>query len=90
MAAPQTQPSPAAGAALTCAMCGQGFDPDASPACTACPLHAGCNLVCCPHCGYETIDTRRSRLAGWAAALYGATLSRAAHTRKLTSQENQR
>ena len=81
MAAQQTPPvSSVTGNALTCPMCGQRFDPDANSACTACPLHAGCSLVCCPHCGYETIDTRRSRLVGWAAAL----------TRKLTPQENRR
>jgi len=25
-------------------------------------MHSGCNLVCCPACGYQTIDPQRSKL----------------------------
>jgi hypothetical protein len=43
-------------------MCGQRYDPDQQVACQSCPMHSGCNLVCCPNCGYQTVDSRRSKL----------------------------
>jgi len=52
---------------LTCPFCGHDFDPGEHAACQACPMHRGCNLVCCPACGYQMVDERRSwvgRLAG--------------------------
>jgi hypothetical protein len=45
-----------------CSMCGQLFDPDQYLGCQACPLNPGCNLVCCPNCGYQTVDPRRSTI----------------------------
>jgi len=32
---------------------------------SACPMAAvqGCNLVCCPNCGYQMVDERKSGLA---------------------------
>lgn len=47
---------------MQCAMCGQRYDPDQHLACQNCPMHAGCNLVCCPNCGYQTVDPGRSKL----------------------------
>lgn len=47
---------------IKCSMCGYGYDPDQHAACQNCPMHAGCNLVCCPNCGYQTVDPRRSKL----------------------------
>lgn len=52
---------------LTCPLCGHDFEAGAHAACQACPMHRGCNLVCCPACGYQMVDARRSlagRLAG--------------------------
>ena len=43
-------------------MCGGGFDPDQHLACQACPMNSGCDLVCCPNCGYQTVDPGRSKL----------------------------
>lgn len=50
---------------LTCPMCGFRYDPQANEACPSCPLHAQCNLACCPNCGYQTVNLGRSQLAGW-------------------------
>ena len=50
---------------MRCEMCGQIFDPDAHLACQSCPLNRGCKLVCCPNCGYETVDVGRSKWVGW-------------------------
>ena len=52
---------------ITCSMCGHHFDPAAHLACQGCPLQKGCQLVCCPACGYENVDVRRSSLARLAA-----------------------
>ena len=47
---------------IQCSMCGQRFDPEQHIACQACPMHSGCNLVCCPACGYQTVDPGRSKM----------------------------
>jgi len=47
---------------IQCSMCGQRFDPEQHLACRACPMHSGCNLVCCPACGYQTVDPGRSKI----------------------------
>ena len=48
---------------LDCPMCGWKFDPDEHRACNACPVNHGCQLVCCPSCGYQTVDPQQSGLA---------------------------
>lgn len=47
---------------IRCSMCGQHYDPDQHLACRSCPMHSGCSLVCCPNCGYQTVDPRKSKL----------------------------
>jgi hypothetical protein len=44
-------------------MCGQRFDPAAHQTCGASPLQGGCQLACCPVCGFETVNPERSLLA---------------------------
>jgi Fe2+ transport system protein FeoA len=47
---------------VSCSLCGHAFRP-AGLACHAgCPLGERCGLICCPNCGYETIDGSSSRL----------------------------
>ena len=55
---------------MTCAMCGTKFDPATNPACGACPLHGGCATVCCPSCGYSTINPEQSKLVKMFAVLF--------------------
>ncbi|MFM8322441.1 MAG: hypothetical protein ACKOC5_16125 [Chloroflexota bacterium] len=45
---------------MTCSMCGHRFDPAQNVACGACPLSGGCQLVCCPACGFEQVNPDRS------------------------------
>lgn len=54
---------------LRCPLCGTVFDPTAQAACSSCPLKGGCTLVCCPNCGYTTVNPEESRLARWAERL---------------------
>lgn len=49
----------------TCPMCGHRFDASEHLACRACPLNRDCLLLCCPACGFELINVRKSRLAQW-------------------------
>lgn len=55
----------------SCPMCGHSFDASNQPSCPSCPLHKGCDMVCCPNCGYSTIGTRQSKLARLATGLFG-------------------
>jgi len=48
---------------ITCTMCGHRFDPAVHTACRSCPLQSGCQLACCPACGFEIVNPDRSRLA---------------------------
>jgi len=47
---------------IECNFCGYLYDPDQHLACQTCPLHSNCNLVCCPACGYQTVNPQRSFL----------------------------
>ena len=41
---------------ITCPLCGAAYVPNDS-GCSSCPLGKNCkNLVCCPECGYKTVD----------------------------------
>lgn len=56
---------------ITCTMCGHTFDPVQHRGCAACPLKSGCQLACCPNCGYEVVDPNQSVLARTFAKLFG-------------------
>jgi Fe2+ transport system protein FeoA len=47
---------------VQCPLCGTNFDPAGNRACGSCPLNRGCQVVCCPSCGFETVDVEKSRL----------------------------
>jgi hypothetical protein len=59
-----------AATAFTCGLCGRPFT-HAGRACRPCPLRAGCDLVQCPHCGFQfprasrVVEWARRLLAGW-------------------------
>jgi len=56
---------------IICSLCGHAFDPAQHPSCSACPLHSGCSLACCPNCGTTNINPASSKLAGWIKKLIG-------------------
>jgi hypothetical protein len=45
-----------------CPLCGCEFG-RSSEKCRACPMAGGCNIICCPNCGYGFAE--ESRLVGW-------------------------
>lgn len=65
---------------MRCAMCGYEFDATALGCHTSCPLSKGCAVVCCPRCGYSTVNPARSRLGEWASRLFGSRPAEAAVT----------
>jgi len=55
---------------MRCGLCGHRFDAAALACHTGCPLGAHCNLICCPNCGYQVVDTARTRLGGLLARVF--------------------
>lgn len=55
----------AAASSITCPLCATEFDGEERSACSACPIGQGCQLVCCPNCGYTMVNPAESKLAGW-------------------------
>jgi hypothetical protein len=57
---------------MKCALCGHEFTQEEAVCNPACPMAEGCLVVCCPRCGYQTLDESRSvlvRLARKAGAI---------------------
>ncbi len=43
-----------------CAMCGYEYDASLLTCHAGCPLAPHCTVICCPRCGYSTVDPARS------------------------------
>jgi len=56
---------------IICPMCGHTFDPMQHSGCANCVLQRNCTLVCCPNCGFETVNPAESRLASFAEHIFG-------------------
>ena len=69
---------------MKCALCGHAFDADDVRCSPACPLAGGCPVVCCPRCGYQTLDESRSVLVRLARKA-GAVAKRVAGAREEVS-----
>jgi hypothetical protein len=54
------------GEGTVCPLCGKRFI-RGERACAPCPLSGGCDIVCCPHCGYTF--PRSSRIVSWIGRL---------------------
>ena len=64
-----------------CPLCGFTFDATALTCHTSCPLSKGCNIVCCPNCGYQVPDEDRMRVAGSLKRAWKTHLSKREETR---------
>lgn len=40
---------------VACPLCGSKYNRDQAK-CSGCPIGKNCNVICCPHCGYQTVD----------------------------------
>lgn len=47
---------------MKCALCGHEFAREDVGCSAACPVVGGCNVVCCPRCGYGVPDEARSTM----------------------------
>lgn len=54
---------------FSCALCGARFT-HGTLVCVSCPLNAGCEVVKCPSCGYQS--PRRSRIVDFVRAVFGS------------------
>ncbi len=48
---------------MRCRMCGFEFDETQMSCHASCALNQYCAVVCCPNCGYQTVDESKSKLA---------------------------
>ncbi len=48
---------------MICPLCGFEYDETALDCHAACPMAQGCAIVCCPNCGYQSVDESKSGLA---------------------------
>ena len=54
---------------FTCSLCGAHFT-HGTLVCVSCPLNAGCEVVKCPSCGFQS--PRRSRIVDAVRRLFGS------------------
>jgi len=57
-----------------CPLCRKPFETESMGCQRGCPLVRHCGALCCPHCGYEFVDTtkteaRFARVGGWFATI---------------------
>lgn len=48
---------------MRCPLCGYEFEAEAMACHTSCAFNEGCGIICCPNCGYQIPDERKSYLA---------------------------
>lgn len=48
---------------MRCPLCGFEFDATAMSCHTSCAFNESCGIICCPNCGYQLPDERKSRMA---------------------------
>lgn len=54
---------------IQCPMCGHRYASQDHLGCKSCPVNKECTLVCCPACGYQTVNARKSRFARFVQSL---------------------
>lgn len=48
---------------MRCPLCGYEFEISAMSCHSSCAFNESCGIICCPNCGYQIPDERKSRLA---------------------------
>lgn len=48
---------------MRCPLCGFEFEPTAMSCHSSCAFNDSCGIICCPNCGYQIPDERKSRMA---------------------------
>jgi len=47
---------------MKCSLCGYEFSDD-DARCKGCLINKGCKTICCPNCGYQTVE--KSGIISW-------------------------
>ncbi|MBN2418355.1 MAG: hypothetical protein JXL81_03140 [Deltaproteobacteria bacterium] len=53
---------------MKCPLCGYEFSPDEAE-CKGCAINKSCKTICCPHCGYRTVE--KSGILSWIKKVTG-------------------
>lgn len=48
---------------MRCQLCAYEFDETQLRCHTSCPFNEHCAIICCPNCGYQTVNDSKSKLA---------------------------
>lgn len=48
---------------MQCSLCGFVFDETQMNCHSSCTFNQSCGIICCPNCGFQVADERKSRLA---------------------------
>lgn len=48
---------------MLCPLCGYEFDSTLLSCHSSCAFNEACAIICCPNCGYQMADERKSRIA---------------------------
>ena len=48
---------------MRCPLCGFEFEPTLMSCHSSCAFNDSCGIICCPNCGYQIPDERKSRMA---------------------------
>jgi Fe2+ transport system protein FeoA len=48
---------------MRCPLCGFEFEPTSMSCHSSCAFNDSCGIICCPNCGYQIPDERKSRMA---------------------------
>jgi hypothetical protein len=52
-------------------MCGYTYDPSGLHSCQSCPVNHDCSIVCCPNCGFQSVDIQKTKLAKFISSILG-------------------
>jgi Fe2+ transport system protein FeoA len=58
---------------MRCRLCGFEFDASNLACHTSCPMGSQCSIICCPNCGYQSVDELRSWTARMLRRLWKPT-----------------
>lgn len=47
---------------MICQLCSYEFDESQVAGCSSCALNKHCAIICCPNCGYQSVDESQSKL----------------------------
>jgi hypothetical protein len=59
---------------ITCTMCGYKYKPSGLHSCQSCPINHDCSLICCPNCGFQSVDIEKTKFTKFISSLWGTKI----------------